>query len=252
MKIAALAACLTLAACSQAVPPTPAAARPPAATLPAGLAPGPIVYAAIGASETVGAGTRDPLRQAWPQLFFNQALPGSAVFYNFGFPGATTAAALTEELPAAVAVHPTVVTIWLNVNDLLASVPPDTYEAQLRQLVAGVRQAGARRILIANTPDLDRLPAYLACNAAVATAFHCPFHQPVPNAATLNALVDAYNAAINRVSAAQGAEVVDLHIQGEVADAHPDWVSSDGFHPNAQGYEAIAAAFQTALRKSTP
>jgi acyl-CoA thioesterase I len=251
MRIAAVAACLTLVACSQPVLPTPATAHPPAAAGAAALGPAPIVYAAIGASETVGAGTRDPLRQGWPQLFFNQALPRSAVFYNFGFPGATTAAALTEELPAAVAVHPTVVTIWLNVNDLLASVPPDIYEAQLMQLVAGVRQAGARRILIANTPYLDRLPAYLACAATVATPFHCPFHQPVPGAAMLNSLVDAYNAAINRVSAAQGAEVVDLHMQGE-ADVHPEWVSGDGFHPSVQGYEAIAAAFQAALLKSTP
>src|SRR6266576_207968 len=69
---------------------------------PSPSAPTPVVYAAIGASETYGIGAGDP-RQAWPQVFSDDVLPRSAVLHNFGIPGATTAQALHDEVPAAVA-----------------------------------------------------------------------------------------------------------------------------------------------------
>lgn len=239
-----LATGIALSSCTA---PTSGSARP--STSAAGAITGAVTYAAIGASETVGIGTRDHLRQAWPQIFFNSALPESAVFYNFGLPGATTAEALDQELPAALHIHPTLVTIWLNVNDLFAGVPPSTYEAQLQLMVTQLRAAGTREILIANTPELDRLPAYLACTAD--NGFHCPFPGAVPSAAELNAMVDAYNAAISRVATQASAVVVDLHAQGEVPDLHPEYVSADGLHPNAEGYGAIAAAFKAALARQT-
>ena len=39
-----------------------------------------------------------------------------------------------DELPAALAVHPTVASVWLNVNDLVQGVSAADYGAQLRQL----------------------------------------------------------------------------------------------------------------------
>ena len=248
-----LVACLALAACAPQASSTLAQARP--STAPGGvtaLGSGPIVYVAIGASETVGVGTRDSLRQAWPQLFFNATLPPRAVLYNFAFPGATTAEALDQEVPPAVALHPTLVTVWLNANDLFAGIPAGTYEDQLRRVVQAFRDAGVRRILIANTPYLDRLPAILACATPADSAVHCPIPGTVPDAAHLNALVDAYNGAIARVAAENGATVVDLHARGEVPDAHPEWVSADGLHPNAAGYAEIAMAFQAALLQPGP
>src|SRR5256886_11619917 len=88
---------------------------------PSPSAPTPVVYAAIGASETYGIGAGDP-RHAWPQVFTDDVLPRSAVLHNFGIPGATTAQALRDEVPAALADHPTGVTVWLNVNDLINEI----------------------------------------------------------------------------------------------------------------------------------
>src|SRR3989475_10394564 len=125
-------------------------------------APTPVVYAAIGASETYGIGAGDP-RQAWPQVFTDDVLPRSAVLHNFGIPGATTAQALHDEVPAALAVHPTVVTVWLNVNDLINGVAAQDYEIQLRQVLRALRRSGQAPVLVANTPDPAQLPAYRAC-----------------------------------------------------------------------------------------
>lgn len=243
----AVAAALLLSSCSAGAP-----VRPAAVALP-GAGDGPtLVDVAVGASETVGAGTEDRLRSAWPQVLYLTALQRGAVLYNFGIPGATVAQALAAELPQALAVHPDLVTVWLNVNDLLAGVPPAQYESRLSELVHALRRGGRARVLVANTPWLDRLPAYLACLPdAPLTAAPCGLtgmSAPPPEA--LNALVDAYNAAIARVVVREGADLVDLHGFGEVPVLHPDYVSNDGFHPSESGHVAVAGAFAAVLRRS--
>jgi lysophospholipase L1-like esterase len=210
-----------------------------------------VVYAAIGASETYGVGADDRYRQSWPQVFYNDALPPSAVLYNFGIPGATTAQALRDEVPAALADHPSVVTVWLNVNDLIQGVPASTYAQQLQQLIHALRQNGRGRVLVANTPDISQLPAYRACLPnAPAGGPACPIPPTfVPSPAAVATAVDGYNAAIARVAEQEGATLVDLHLSGALIDQHPDWFSSDGFHPNGQGYAVIAALFEAAYRQ---
>jgi lysophospholipase L1-like esterase len=212
-----------------------------------------IVDVAIGASETVGAGVDDGsrLRSAWPQVLYTSALPRGAVFYNFGIPGATVAEALTAELPQALAVRPDLVTVWLNVNDLLVGVPAAQYESRLGQLVHALRRGGHTRVLVANTPWLDRLEAYLACLPdAPLTAAPCGLPGgSVPPPAEVNALVDSYNDAIARVVAREGADLVDLHAAGEVPLLHPEYISSDGFHPSEKGHVAVAQLFAAVLRR---
>jgi lysophospholipase L1-like esterase len=245
LRAALCLALLLVAGCSTGAGSSPAppqrSARTPAPTPP------PVVYAAVGASDTAGIGAQDPRSQAWPTVLYQTALPRTAVMYTFGIPGETTQAALAAEVPAALAVRPTLVTVWLNVDDLAAGVSAADYEAQLGQLVHALRRGGATKVLVADTPYLDRLPVYLACRAGAAV---CPFAGAVPAPAELNAAVDAYNAAIARVEQREGAVLVDLHAQGEVPDQHPDWVSADGFHPNAAGYASVAARFAAALTAS--
>jgi lysophospholipase L1-like esterase len=209
-----------------------------------------VIYAAIGASETYGVGAEDRYRQSWPQVFYNDVLPASAVFYNFGIPGASTAEALRDEVPAALAVRPDVVTVWLNVNDLIQGVSAQTYAAQLQQLVQALRRGGKARVLIANTPDISQLPAYRACLPnPPAGAPACPIPIAlVPSPDKAAAAVDAYNAAIARVAKQEAATLVDLHLSGALINLHPDWFSSDGFHPNGQGYAVIAGLFEAAYR----
>ena len=46
-----------------------------------------------------------------------------------------------------------------------------------------------------------------------------------------------------------GATLVDLFTNGTAIAQHPDWISSDGFHPNGLGYLAIATAFERASQR---
>lgn len=241
LAVAAVATC----ACSSGGPSAEASPSSPAQQA-------PLVLAAIGASESVGVGATDPERDAWPQVFFNTAVPESTVFYNFGIPGATVQEALNVEVPEALKVDPTLVVVWLNVNDIIAGVGTDQYRVELDELVHSMRRGGAARVLVANTPYLDRLPAYLGCRAgSPPPGIDCPPALNSTSPAQLNRVVDAYDTAIAQVAQSEGALLVDLHSQGEVADAHPDWVSSDGFHPSSKGHAAIAALFAATLKAAT-
>ena len=212
---------------------------PPPATGPAP------VYVAVGASETVGVGSDQPLRDAWPRVLHRSALPPGSVFVNMGIPGATVAQALAHEVAEALAARPNVVTVWLNVNDMTRGVSPAEYERQLDSLVGQLRGDGSIRVLVANTPPLDQLPAYQAGRLL----------DRLPAAEAVQELVADYNAAIARVVERNGALLVDLHAVGMAARAagtEATLVSGDGFHPSTAGHAAVAEAFAEVLRASGP
>lgn len=218
--------------------------RPVVLPPPADTGPQP-VYVAVGASETTGQGSDQPLRDAFPRILHRTALPAGSVFVNMGIPGATVAQALAEELTQALAVRPNLVTVWLNVNDMGRGVSAADYERQLDTLVKGLRRGGATRVLVANAPPLDRLPAVVNGRST----------GNVPSPEAVAQLTDAYNAAVTRVVDRQGAFLVDLHAAGLAARAagtEAGLVSADGFHPSTAGHAAVAAAFADVLRSSGP
>lgn len=209
-----------------------------------------LLYVAVGASETAGLRAEVPLRDGWPRVLYQTAMPAGTVFVNLGIPGATVAQALAIEVPQALGLDPDVVTVWLNVNDILAGVSAADFERDLGSLVRQLRRGGATRVLVANAPPLDRLPAYLACRPEPpATAPECR-RDELPPPEVVNSTVEQYNAATARVAAQEGADLVDLHAVGMAArEAGIDQalVSFDGFHPNSGGHQAVATAFAQVL-----
>lgn len=237
----AVLACCVVAVVAGACSPKKPAVLPPSTAGP------PPVYVAVGASETTGQGSDQPLRDGWPRVLHRIALPAGAVFVNMGIPGATVAQAINEEMNQALTVKPNLVTVWLNVNDIIRGVAPADFEAQLDTLVKTLRRGGSVRVLVANTPPLDTLPAYQSGRLIPGAG--------APTPEELRQTVDAYNAATARVVQQEGALLVDLHAVGVAAHAagtDAALVSRDGFHPSTAGHAAVANAFAEVLRASGP
>jgi lysophospholipase L1-like esterase len=114
------------------------------------------VYVALGGDETAGVGATHPLVGAWPQLFYRDGLPADAIFVNAGTRRATVADGLRDQLPLAVSLHPTIVTVWFGAEDLTEGVAPATFEGDLRRLVDGLRSSGVQKVLLADTVDAYR------------------------------------------------------------------------------------------------
>jgi lysophospholipase L1-like esterase len=210
------------------------------------------VYVALGASETAGIGTQDSPREAFPERLLQLIGPG-VTLYNFGIARETTQAALKDELPPALALHPALATVWFNVDDLVAGVPVDDFASRLDQIVGGLRRAGVY-VMVANTPQLEHLPAYAACRPNPPPgSVQCPLGPVVlPPPDQVVTEEQAYNAAIAAVAAREDARLVDLYAAGDVPDEHPGYVSRDGFHPSAEGASAIATTFATAVGVPLP
>lgn len=205
----------------------------------------PPVYVAVGASETTGVGSDQPLRDGWPRVLHRTALPAGAVFVNMGIPGATVAQALAEEVDDTVAARPNLITVWLNINDIARGVSTADYERQLETLLRALRRSPTTKVLVANTPPLDQLPAYQA--GRLLGAF------PGPDA--VNTVVAEYNEAIARVVKRQGAFLVDLHavvMAARTAGTEASLISRDGFHPSNAGHARVAEAFAEVLRQAGP
>jgi acyl-CoA thioesterase-1 len=188
----------------------------------------PTTYVAMGASDAVGLGARDPVTEGWVPRF-GARLGSDARVVNLGVSGSTLAQALDEQLGPAIDAQPDIVTVWLAVNDLNARVSLDQYAADLDTLLGQLETTHAR-VLVGNVPDLGGLAAYRGID-------------PGP----LKAEVDRWNRVIADTTAWHGATLVDLYSRWQEVALHPEFLSADGFHPSSEGYQALADVFGEGL-----
>ncbi|MGH2451790.1 MAG: GDSL-type esterase/lipase family protein [Candidatus Limnocylindria bacterium] len=206
--------------------PTPAPIPTPSPAPTTAPAAAPLRYVAIGASDTVGVGAADPAAGSWPALLATR-MPEGSTYLNLGVSGSLAGQARTEQLPAALAAEPTLVTVWLAVNDLNAGFTPAAYATALASVVDPLVGGTDARIFIGNVPDLRAVPVY----AEVAPSL-------------LLAWVVAFNDAVEQVAAKHPGRVfvVDL-FAGSAELTNAITVADDGFHPSDSGYGLIADRF---------
>ena len=187
-------------------------------------------YVAIGASDTVGVGASDPRTGSWPARIAAR-LPAGTEYLNLGVSGSVASQAAREQVPAAIAARPQLVTIWLAVNDLNASLSASDYATALRSVVAPLVSGTTARIFVGDVPDLRSVPAYAGTDQTA-----------------LLARIAAYNAAITALAATFPGRVtvVDL-FTGSGPLVSTITVSADGFHPSDAGYALIADRFALSI-----
>lgn len=193
-----------------------------------------MVYVAIGASDAVGVGASDPNTTAYVPLLIAR-LPAHAYALNLGVNGYTVHQALANELPQALKAHPNVVTVWLVGNDIRQCTPLDSYSHDLDTLLGQLETKTKARVFVANTPDISLLPAFQ--HGAVGMGACLQRQTP----AQIRAMGEQWNTVINATVARHHQVLVDLFDSGLAS--HPEYVSSDGFHPSDAGYKVLADLF---------
>ena len=192
-----------------------------------------IRYVAIGASDTVGVGATDPATGSWPARVASLLPPGSA-FVNVGVSGSVAIQAKDAQLPGAIAQKPTVVSIWLAVNDMNATIEPASFANELGAIVDALVSGTDAKIFVGNVPDVRPVPAYKDADKAA-----------------LFRLITAYNAVIAAIVAKHPGRVIGVDLFTGSADlVSTITVSGDGFHPSDAGYQLIADRFAVAMRAS--
>ncbi len=193
---------------------------------------GPVTYVALGASDAVGVGSNQPGSQGYVPLLAER-LPKGSHLVNLGISGVHLHQALQQELPIALATSPNLVTIWLVANDFVADVTYDDYMHDLDTLLQQLHTGTHAHLVMANLPDLTRLPAFANLTSA--------------QKAQMLAQIQQWNAGIAARAAQYGVTMVDLFSHQSQLTAHPEYVSIDGFHPSALGYVQLANIFWQAI-----
>jgi lysophospholipase L1-like esterase len=190
----------------------------------------PLTYVALGASDAVGVGAAAPETEGWVPRLGSMLGPDARVI-NLGVNGSTLSQALKEQLGPALDARPSLVTVWLAVNDLNAGVPLPRYEADLETLLSEINQAG-RCVLVGNVPDLTQAPRYQRADPMA-----------------LRATIQQWNAVIAGVAERHGAAIVDLDARWRELTERPEYISADGFHPSSEGYARLATVFFEEYRR---
>ncbi len=204
---------------------------------------------AVGASDAAGHGASDPSRDAWPRVLHREAFATGSPITVVGIPGATLdqLIAAVERRGSAGGGQPDVIAVWAAVNDLRAVTTPDQYETKLDRLLRSLPRGARSRVLVANVPSLEALPALAGCSGAEGTCAAGSLRVPVE---VVRQVVDAYNQAIARVAAEHQAEVVDLHaasLRIRAEGREREMIGADGFHPSSAGHRSIAREFARVL-----
>lgn len=218
LSLTALAISLTACASTGASPtPTPratATSSPPSLAAPLSHS-----YAALGASETYGVGAT-PYHRGYAYLLAHDL--GATHFVDVGIPGTTLPAGYEIELTRALEVRPSLCTVFFGVNDLRAGVHRASFVQDLHDLVATLRRAHARVIII-GIPDLALVPAVAAMHLA-----------------NLQQVINSWNAGMRQVARETGSQFFNLTRYDSEIRSHPGYVAPDGLHPSNAGHARLA------------
>jgi acyl-CoA thioesterase I len=221
-----------LSACSNVSPQRsnadPAQQKSTVQSTPIFMSSGPVTYVALGASDAVGIGSNVPGSQGYVPLVAAH-LPKKSHLINLGISGIQLHQALSQELPLALSTSPNLITIWLVANDFIGGVTYDNYFHDLNFLLQDLHVSTHARIVMANLPDLTRLPAFA--------------NETPSQKAQMLVAIQKWNKAIAQSAKKYGVELVDLFSQGSQITAHPEYISGDGFHPSPSGYVQLANYF---------
>ena len=185
-------------------------------------------YVAVGDSLSEGLG--DPLPggrlRGWAAVLaehLRQAAPQLA-FTNLAVRGHRTRDAIRRQLPAALALRPDLVTVFIGGNDVLLNVRLDRarLDDELDRLVAPLAQAAAT-VVLSTLPDL---------------AARSPLLPPVRG--RLRRRVETVNEVTRDVADRYDTLLLDAWAEPRTQE-HAFW-SFDRIHPSAEGHRLIAAS----------
>ncbi len=184
---------------------------------------GPLVYVALGDSTGVGVGAREG---GYVLRLFNRLVerrPGSKLT-NLCVSGATTEDLVRGQLERGVDGNPDLVTVGIGINDIGHGLTIDQFAKNYDKILSTLREKTHARIVVTNIPDISsgpRIPAQMRSQ----------YQQQIIK----------FNERLEEIAKQHGVTVFDMFaISKDELPLHPEYFSSDGFHPSDAGYEMWA------------
>ena len=194
---------------------------------------GPVNYVALGDSTGVGVGARNGGYVA--RIFKNiaGARPNSKLT-NLCMSGATAEDVLRGQLSRGIAADPNLVTLGIGINDIGHGMGVEEFARNFEEIVSQLRQRTQAVIVVTNIPDISSAPRI--------PEFVRPQYRQT---------MTAFNQRLEAIAARYEVTVFDVYtITRDQLPAHPEFFSSDGFHPSDAGYKLWASEMWPVIARS--
>jgi acyl-CoA thioesterase-1 len=182
-----------------------------------------VIYVALGDSTGVGVGARNGGYVA--RLFKNIASQrAGSTSTNLCFSGATTADVLQDQIRRGIAANPNFVTVGIGINDIGHGVGVDQFARNLDEILSQLKQNTRAKIVVTNIPDISSAPRI-----------------PEFARAQYQQAIVTFNQRLEAIAARHEVTIFDVHATTrDQLPSHPEFFSSDGFHPSDAGYQLWA------------
>ena len=192
-----------------------------------------IRYVALGDSTGAGVGSHNG---SYVVRLFNELQkqrPGSTLT-NLCISGATTADLIRDQLNRAIKSDPQLVTVGIGINDIGHNFPLEQFAGNFELILQSLKKETKAVIVVSNIPDVSSSPRV-----------------PQIMRKESQRTIELYNNRLAQIATANGAIVYDVYsLTHQELPKHPEYFSSDGFHPSDAGYEVWAKQMWPVVEKS--
>jgi acyl-CoA thioesterase-1 len=194
---------------------------------------GPVNYVALGDSTGVGVGARNGGYVA--RLFKNiVSRRANSKLTNLCMNGATTEDVLHDQLSRGIAANPNLVTMGIGINDIGHGMGVEEFARNYEGIISQLRQRTQAIIVVTNIPDISSAPRI--------PEFVRPQYRQT---------MTAFNQRLEAIAERYEVTLFDVHsITRDQLPSHPEFFSSDGFHPSDAGYELWANEMWPVIARS--
>jgi len=184
---------------------------------------GPIVYVALGDSTGAGVGAREGGYVARLFKRIEERRPGSTLS-NLCMSGATTEDLVRNQLERGVALNPDLVTVGIGINDIGHGLTLEQFSKNYEEILNTLKEKTHAQIVVTNLPDVSSAPRI-----------------PSVMRSTYQGQIVQFGQRLEEIAKRHGVTVFDIYsITKDELPSHPEYFSSDGFHPSDEGYELWA------------
>ena len=195
---------------------------------------GPIVYLALGDSTGSGVGATRGGYVAHLFRRLSESRPGSELL-NLCVSGATTDDVLRHQLQAGVDKSPQLVTVGIGINDIGHGFTIEQFAKNYEHILSTLKEKTQAEIVVTNIPDISSAPRI-----------------PASMRSQYQRQMERFNERLEEIARRHGITIFDIFsITRRELPSHPEYFSSDGFHPADQGYELWAKAMWPTLARVT-
>jgi acyl-CoA thioesterase I len=187
------------------------------------MKPGPIVYVALGDSTGSGVGARNG---GYVARLFQRVLQhrGGSELANLCVSGATTEDVLRRQLQTGVEKSPDLVTLGIGINDIGHAFTIEQFAKNYDEILTTLKQKTKAEIVVTNIPDVSSAPRI-----------------PASMRAEYQRQIERFNQRLEEIARGHQVTIFDIFtITRRELPSHPEYFSSDGFHPSDDGYELWA------------